>query len=242
MTAAKDTATNPNSAAASLRAVMQDAQALAKGERNQQQGFSFRGVDAVMNLVGPLLRKHGAFIVPIVKDLDRTVSEQQSARGNTQYVTRVVVTVAYEWYGPDGTSISGVVVGEAFDYGDKAVTKAMSVAYRTYLLQTLCMPTNEPDPDTFIYDGGQQEHQQRPQERPQERPQQQAAPQARQWPHTAAEARTELAKTADRLGIPRARVAALYAERNGGTALPTATDVQTINHLTHQIETEGVSA
>lgn len=238
MTAAQSTTANPDSAAASLRAVMQDAQALAKGERNQQQGFSFRGVDAVMNLVGPLLRKHGAFIVPVVKDLDRTVTEQQNARGNTQYVTRVVVTVAYEWYGPDGTSISGVVVGEAFDYGDKAVTKAMSVAYRTYLLQTLCMPTNEPDPDTFIYDGGQQERQQRPQERPQ----QQAAPQGRQWPQTAAEARTELAKTADRLGIPRARVAALYAERNGGTTLPTATDVQTINQLTHQIETEGVPA
>ena len=28
----------------------------------------------------------------------------------------------------------------------------MSVAYRTFLLQLLCLPTDEPDPDTFSYD------------------------------------------------------------------------------------------
>jgi hypothetical protein len=30
----------------------------------------------------------------------------------------------------------------------------MSVAYRTFLLQLFCLPTDEPDPDTFSYEQG----------------------------------------------------------------------------------------
>ena len=135
----------PQTAIATIQAVMRDAQALGKGERNAQQGFNFRGVDAVMNLIGPLLRKHGAFIVPELVSHRYETAQQEGKRG-PQYVTRSVVTVAYHWHGPDGSTITGTVAGEAFDYGDKATSKAMSVAFRTYLLQTLTLPTNEPDP------------------------------------------------------------------------------------------------
>jgi hypothetical protein len=38
-------------------------------------------------------------------------------------------------------------MGEAADAGDKATSKAHSVAYRTCLLQALSIPTHEPDPD-----------------------------------------------------------------------------------------------
>jgi hypothetical protein len=37
------------------------------------------------------------------------------------------------------------------DSGDKAIAKAMSVAFRTALLQTLALPTDEADPDTSSY-------------------------------------------------------------------------------------------
>src|SRR5690606_2912843 len=42
---------------------------------------------------------------------------------------------------------SGATYGEALDSGDKATAKAHSVAYRTFLLQALTIPTHEPDPD-----------------------------------------------------------------------------------------------
>jgi hypothetical protein len=45
-----------------------------------------------------------------------------------------------------------VSVGEAFDMGDKATAKAMSVAYRTCLLQALTIPTDDPDPDESSYE------------------------------------------------------------------------------------------
>ena len=59
----------------------------------------------------------------------------------------VIVEVTYCW--TDGTPDGDLYVssvGEAFDAGDKATPKAMSVAYRTMLLQTLCLPTGEVEP------------------------------------------------------------------------------------------------
>ena len=44
--------------------VMRDVQAIRKDSRNAQQGFNFRGIDAVMNAVGPALRDHGVTIIP----------------------------------------------------------------------------------------------------------------------------------------------------------------------------------
>ena len=64
----------------------------------------------------------------------------------------VRVTVNYSVFGDEGDPIHGMVAAEAFDSGDKATAKAMSVAYRTFLLQLLCLPTDEPDPDTYSYE------------------------------------------------------------------------------------------
>lgn len=118
---------------------------VAKRERNQQQGFSFRGVDATVNAVAPALIDHGVLTIP------RLVSERveafKTAKGSEMF--RSVVTVSYLFLGPAGDSIEAVVPGEASDSLDKATSKAMSVAYRTALLQTLSLPTDTPDPDSF---------------------------------------------------------------------------------------------
>ena len=45
-----------------------------------------------------------------------------------------------------------MVPGESMDAGDKGTPKAMSVALRIALLQALCIPTDEPDPDTHSYE------------------------------------------------------------------------------------------
>lgn len=128
--------------------VMQEVQGLAKRDRNQAQGFNFRGIDAVMNAVGPALRKAGGFIVPQV--LERVDTVGQTAKGSQINICHL--TVQYSVYGKDGDPIIGTASAEAFDSGDKATAKAMSVAYRTFLLQLLALPTDEPDPDSFSYD------------------------------------------------------------------------------------------
>lgn len=126
-----------------LADVMADVRAVRKSERNQAQKFNFRGIDSVVNAVGPSFRKHGIVCVPNVKE-HRLESK---STGNGKSVNFVSVNVEYRVFGPSGDSISGVVVAEAFDFGDKATAKAMSVAYRTFLLQTLTLPTDEPDAD-----------------------------------------------------------------------------------------------
>lgn len=132
-----------------IRNVMTDVQGLAKRERNTTgTGFNFRGIDAVMNAVGPALRTHGGFIVPAVDSV--TYDTATTAKGSLMNIARVTVT--YAVHGQTGDPILGAVSAEAFDSGDKATAKAMSVAYRTFLLQLLCLPTDEPDPDTFSYE------------------------------------------------------------------------------------------
>lgn len=47
-----------------LAHVMQDVQAVRKGELNKHGGYAFRGIDAVVNAVGPALRAHGVIVAP----------------------------------------------------------------------------------------------------------------------------------------------------------------------------------
>lgn len=133
-----------------LSKVMGDVQAVKKDSKNQAQRFNFRGIDAVMNAVGPALRKHGVTILP--EDVD--VHRSNGTTANGKQTAEVVVKVTYRVYGPAGDSIHGKVAAEAMDFGDKAIAKAMSVAYRTFLLQALTIPTDEPDPDGESFDRG----------------------------------------------------------------------------------------
>ena len=133
-----------------LSAVMQEVTVVRKGERNNAQNFNFRGIDAVMNAVGPALRKHAVVVMPTVEDHFYEVATSASGKP----MAHVIVRVAYTFYGPAGDSLRCSSIGEAMDVGDKAVTKAMSVAFRTALLQALTLPTDEPDPDSEVYERG----------------------------------------------------------------------------------------
>lgn len=135
---------------AALAAVMRDVDHVAKGDRNTQQNFSFRGVDAVVNASGPAFRKHKVIVLPVLRNVE--YQGMPLASGKTASVCRVVV--AYQFYAPDGSSVEAVVAAEAFDMGDKATPKAMSVAFRTALLQSLALPTDEPDPDSQTFEAG----------------------------------------------------------------------------------------
>ena len=126
-----------------LAAVMEEVQAIRKGDRNTQQNFNFRGIDAVVNAVGPALRKHGVIVIPTGAHYD----EQRYESRNGAQMRGVTTSVCYRFYGPAGDHIDANVLGEASDSGDKAIPKAFSVAFRTLLLQTLCVPTDEVDPD-----------------------------------------------------------------------------------------------
>lgn len=138
-----------------MSAVMADVQAVGKGDRNQDQGYSFRGIDSVVNAVGPAFRKHG--VVPVPHKMAANYRDVQTSRGKPS--RECTVTVTYRFYGPAGDHIDAEVPGESMDFSDKGAPKAMSVAYRIALLQVLCIPTDEPDPDSHTYERGDRSEQ-----------------------------------------------------------------------------------
>jgi hypothetical protein len=131
-----------------LSKVMEDVGAVRKTERNTHQSFNFRGIDNVVNAVSPALRKHGVVVVPHVNSSEAETVEIGQNRTRMGYVR---VNVTYTFYAHDGSNLATTVVAESMDSGDKATAKAMSVAFRTALLQTLCLPTDESDPDADTY-------------------------------------------------------------------------------------------
>lgn len=133
-----------------LSAVMDDVQAIRKSEKNSapNANYMFRGIDAVMNAVGPAFRKHGVLCIPI--NVSSTYRDVLTSTGKPS--REVTVNVTYRFIGPAGDHLDSQIIGEAMDSGDKGSAKAMSVAYRTLLLQALTIPTDEPDPDSVTHE------------------------------------------------------------------------------------------
>jgi len=154
-----------------LTQVMTDAGAVKKGDFNSHQKFNFRGIDAVINAVSPALRKHGVVVVPTVITSDY---ESVQVGPNRTVMGHARITITYTFYAPDGSNVAATVSAESMDSGDKATAKAYSVAFRTALLQTLCLPTDEADPDSDTYERSAQDAPQREQQTRIERPQQAA--------------------------------------------------------------------
>ncbi|WP_185844600.1 ERF family protein [Nonomuraea sp. WAC 01424] len=123
--------------------------AIRKRERNTQQNFVYRGVEAVVNAVGPHLDKFGIVVVPIMETSSYETVEVGKNRTQMGHAT---VEVTYRFYGPAGDHIDARVPGEAMDSGDKAMAKAMAVAWRTALIQVLNLRTNDPEPDEMSYE------------------------------------------------------------------------------------------
>lgn len=113
-----------------------------KSRTNSQQGFKFRGIDDALDVLSPLLAEHQVFFLPTV--LERIVEDRTTGKGATLHT--VHLHVAYRFYGSDGDSLTCDVWGEGADSGDKATSKAMTMALKSALFQTFTI-SGEEDPD-----------------------------------------------------------------------------------------------
>lgn len=111
---------------------------IAKGRRNQQQGYNFRGIDEVYAALSPLLSRYGLVIIPRV--VSRECVERQSAKGGALF--NVTVHAEFDFVSADDGSIrTASTFGEAMDSADKATNKAMSAAYKYAAFMTFAIPT-----------------------------------------------------------------------------------------------------
>ncbi|RZF18783.1 ERF family protein [Serratia marcescens] len=113
---------------------------IAKDSQNKQQGFAFRGIDAVYNALSPALVKNGLVILPRITE--RTITERTTKTGGVLFY--VVVKAEFDFVAiEDGSKHTVETYGEAMDSGDKATNKAMSIAYKYAAFQAFCIPTEE---------------------------------------------------------------------------------------------------
>jgi hypothetical protein len=130
-----------------IATIMKETKAIAKGQKNQQQGFMFRGIDSVMNELHSLFANNGVFILP--ETLEYSVSEKTTAKGSILYFTRA--KIKFHFVAEDASEVIAINVGEAMDSADKGMNKAMSIALKYALMQMLLIPTKEEkDPDAVM--------------------------------------------------------------------------------------------
>lgn len=116
---------------------------------NREQKYAFRGIDAVLQALHPLLARFGVFIVPDV--LEHRYEERTSKSGTVGHCA--LLHVAFTIYGPTGDSISLSTWGEGLDYSDKATNKAMTAAFKYALFQTFAICDPAEDGDSYTPEG-----------------------------------------------------------------------------------------
>lgn len=128
---------------------MEEIGAVGKDAVNKQQGFKYRGIDAVMNAINPALVKNHVFIVPEVLEQQR----QERTTNKGAVLIYSICRIKYTFYAEDGSSIEAITVGEGMDSGDKATNKAMAIAFKYACFQVFCIPTEEmKDPDAEVHE------------------------------------------------------------------------------------------
>lgn len=111
---------------------------IAKGRKNQSQGYAFRGIDDVYSSLSPYLAEHKLCILPRV--IERNVLEKETKTGSALFYT--TLRVEFDFVSAlDGSKHTVCTVGEAMDTGDKSSNKAMSAAYKYAAFMTFCIPT-----------------------------------------------------------------------------------------------------
>ena len=102
-----------------------------------------------MNELSPLLVKHGITVTPGYSELlihERFRGDPKDGRA----IRFCTLKGTFRFTAEDGSCVTSECFGEAMDSGDKAVTKAQSIAFRTALFQQFVVPTMAMDPESYI--------------------------------------------------------------------------------------------
>jgi hypothetical protein len=111
---------------------------IGKDRENKQQNFKFRGIDDIYDAVAPLLAQNGILVWPEM--LTRECSVRESRSGGALLNVVVTAKFTFEAMEDESKRTVGPFYGEAMDSGDKATSKAMSVAYREAMIKVFCIP------------------------------------------------------------------------------------------------------
>ncbi len=124
--------------------VMRDIGSVGKDQKNQAQGFKFRGIDQFVNSLYPALTRHGVFMAPRCVSEQHELKEVTRGSGKAGIDKHVTILMEYDFFAEDGSKVTvGPIPAEGLDSGDKATNKALSAALKYALIQTFSVPTED---------------------------------------------------------------------------------------------------
>jgi hypothetical protein len=151
--------TEPAGVVRALTAVIGDLPAIGKTDKSKDMPYTFRGIEGITKELQPLLAKHGVVIVPKATITNVVHSPEMKPAWQDVYMT-----VQWDIYGPDGSSISACTTGIGRDHTDKGANKAQTQAYKYLLLHLLCIADVRDDADGKDYEFGRATKQDEPSE------------------------------------------------------------------------------
>lgn len=122
--------------------------AIGKDSRNEQQGFNYRSIDTVLNHLKPLLSAASVHIIPVRQTFER--GSYTTGRGTVMQTC--TVTSTWQVRSASGDFFEAETVGEGADAGDKATSKAQTMAFKYLLWPALAIASND-DPDGGSVEG-----------------------------------------------------------------------------------------
>ena len=136
-----------------LKAICAEMGGLAKTEKNKEQGWKFRSVEAALAKLKPLMDAAGVYPEPRVLGEPKHLAVT-SGRGTAGWRTTLMLRVRWR-SSVDGSHADTVTAGEAVDYSDKATNKAMTAAWKYAIMLTFaCQFEDEEETDKTSPDAG----------------------------------------------------------------------------------------
>lgn len=119
---------------------------IGKVDTSPQLEYAYRGIETLTAHLQGLTAQHGLVIMPAAV-VTKEVVEYQVKSGATWTETRI--TFRWAVYGPGGADdvIYGESVGHGRDRDDRGGSKAMTQAYKEFLIKLFCIGDKSTDPD-----------------------------------------------------------------------------------------------
>ncbi len=120
-----------------LHAIMSEVGAISKDNKNSFQSYSFRSVAQAMAALQPLLIKNGVVLQPGY--------EQVALHDQEKGFTATCMLALTFWCIEDESCLTVRVPGQGADSSDKALAKALAMAFKYAVFQTLSIPEDGTD-------------------------------------------------------------------------------------------------
>lgn len=120
-----------------LQKVNNDLGAIGKDQKGY--GYNFRGIDDVLNTVGPLFKKHGVIVIRSEVNIQHFPDTKTSSGKD---VNHFLLTCLYTFVSTeDGSELASYGFGEGQDSSDKAIGCATSNAYKYVIFEMFNIAT-----------------------------------------------------------------------------------------------------